>query len=223
MEYLTLSGIDRTEEWSFVKERLEGSSFDSFGGGAVADYPFRSRFQHTTRVMMWAKRILADCPGVDLEILELAIIFHDVGYSKGVNKSHQEEGAKIFEEYCKMRQEDIWSNQDKLRTIAWMIRNHSRKEMLLNDEATPELTLLMEADMLDEEGAMRITWDAMATGFLGEGGFEETLKRTIRFWNPEYMPMVTPLATQYFREKQYCVEKYISQMKFDLGLEETLA
>lgn len=219
MEYLTLSGKDRSEEWNFVKTRLKESSFDSFGGGAVADYPFRSRFQHTTRVMMWAKRILEDCPQVDMELLEIAIIFHDVGYSKGVNKSHQEEGALIFTEYCRTHQGGIWDDESKQQEIAWLIRNHSKKNMLSNGEATPELTLLMEADMLDEEGAMRVTWDAMATGFLGEGGFEEALKRTMRFWNPEYMPMVTPLATQYFKEKQFCVEKYISQMKFDLGME----
>ena len=222
MDYIQLSGADCTREWAYVKQCLEGSSFDSFGGGKVADYPFRSRFQHTTRVMLWAQRILADCPQVDRRVLELAIIFHDVGYSKGVNKSHQEAGAQIFEEYCKLQKGDIWDDADRLRTIAWMIRNHSRKEMLSNGEATPELTLLMEADMLDEEGAMRITWDAMATGFLGEGGFEETLKRTIRFWDPEYMPMVTPLATDYFKEKQFCVEKYIAQMKFDLGLDRIL-
>ncbi|MBE5906083.1 MAG: HD domain-containing protein [Lachnospiraceae bacterium] len=220
MGFMTLSKENRSEEWNFVKETLEKSKFDSFGGGEVSDYPFRSRFQHTTRVMLWASRILCDCLEADYEMLELAIIFHDVGYSKGVNKSHQEEGAKIFEAYQQQKTGGIWDDKEKMQKIAWMIRNHSRKEMLVNGEATPELTLLMEADMLDEEGVLRIVWDAMATGYLGEGGFREALERTLRYWNPNYMPMVTPIATKFFREKQEAVRIYVEQMKYDLGINE---
>ncbi|SFQ24927.1 HD superfamily phosphodieaserase, includes HD domain of RNase Y [Lachnospiraceae bacterium XBB1006] len=218
MRILTLSNQDRSKEWEYVKEQLVTSGFDSFGGGTIANYPFRSRFLHTTRVMLWASRILGDCPQADPEMLELAIIFHDVGYSKGVNKSHQEESANLFEAYRKEKSGGIWDNASKMESIAWMIRNHSKKEMLRNGEATPELTLLMEADMLDEEGMLRIVWDAMATGYLGEGGFEETLKRTIHYWNPDYMPMVTPLAARHFEEKQKAVKTYIEQMKYDLGI-----
>ena len=222
MQYPTLGVHNWDEEWDFVKRRLEENGFDTFGGGCIAAYPFRSRFQHTMRVMNWAKRILLDRPKVDLEVLELAIIFHDVGYCMGDNTHHQKNSATIFHEYREHKKdaEGIWLDDRKLDFIEWLIENHSMKGMLATGEAPDELVMLMEADVLDEEGAMRIAWDNMAAGVCGAKSFAESLERTEKYWGPDYMPMITPLAKNFFEKKQAFVKEYIWQMKFDLGLVE---
>ncbi len=221
MQYPTIENRDWKNEWKFVRERLESSGFDNFGGGTVTAYPFRSRFMHTTRVMEWAKRIREDCPKADTEMLELAVIFHDVGYSLGNNREHQKNSAMIFHQYAEDNRGrgGIWNDEKRLEKVEWIIGNHSRKEWLGAEDAPEELTILMEADMLDEEGAMRITWDNMGAAIAGAESFNDALARTLKYWNESYMPMVTPLATQFFKRKQQFVADYIGQMKFDLGIE----
>ncbi len=70
---------------------------------------------------------------------------------------------------------------------------------------------------MDEEGAMRIAWDNMAAGVKGATSFKDALIRTEKFFNPEYNPMITPLARDIFQEKQEFVQEYIRRLKEDLG------
>ena len=58
--------------------------------------PFRNRFDHTKRVLKWAKRI-HEIEGGDIEIITLAVIFHDTGWSEKVD--HAQIGAEQAEKY----------------------------------------------------------------------------------------------------------------------------
>ena len=62
---------------------------------------FRNRFEHTKRVLGWAKRIADDLPNVDEEVLLTSAIFHDVGYASG-KEDHAINSANIFLEYAKI-------------------------------------------------------------------------------------------------------------------------
>lgn len=235
MNHQTVSGLKWENEWSYVEKKLKESGCDNFGGGkAFSHYPFRSRFLHIRRVMKWAERIRPDFPQIDQEALELAIIFHDVGYSLGDNKHHQENSRRLFHEYreekcravkeekCRMVKEEesesIWQNEQRLDLVEYLIENHSKKELLAAPDLVPELMLLIEADALDEEGAMRIAWDCMAEGMNGAASFQAALSHTEKFWNPEYEPMVTPRARQFWKEKQELVRSYVRQMIRDLEM-----
>lgn len=200
------------KEWAFVKKTLKESGQDDFGGGKQSRYPFRSRFEHTRRVYKWVHRLLDDATIEDVEVLELAAIFHDVGYSKGINKGHGLESAKIFEEYAR---KNLKLSDERIEKVKYLVSNHSNKEMLL-PKTCPELIILMEADVMDEEGAMRIAWDCLAAGLGGAKSFQEALKRTIDHFNPEFNPMITPIAIRAFEEKQNFVKEYIKRMKDDL-------
>ena len=241
MKHQTTNVLKWENEWTYVEKKLKESGCDSFGGGnAFSQYPFRSRFLHVRRVMKWAKRILSDFPKIDLDALELAIIFHDVGYSLGDNKKHQENSRMLFHEYrqekcrtCEHNEAEnasmqgfaakIWKDPKRLDLVEYLIENHSRKELLGEPDQVPELVLLMEADVLDEEGAMRIAWDCMAEGMGGGSSFQDALFHTRKFWNPGYDPMVTPKAKQLWAEKQKLVRAYIAQMELDLEMADDLS
>lgn len=216
---------DWADEWSFVRERLLSSGYDNFTGGeARKSYPFRSRYQHTKRVMAWMKRIISDRPQVDREMMELAIIFHDIGYCIGENKKHCIHSEEIFREYASARSNDelahsIYRDKDKIERIAYLIRMHSDKFRLGKEQLDDDILILMEADLLDEEGAMRIAWDGMAEGMAGGESFDALLYRHKKFWNPDYNPMVTPLAREYFSRKQALMREYLGQLSFDLEVE----
>ena len=191
------------KEWAYVEKLLKESGYDDLSGGKRSKYPFRSRYAHTRRVMMWLRRMMDDVGNVDVKAMEVAVIFHDVGYAKGVNHEHANFSAEIFHEYSVAN--DYLS--EKREFIEYLIRNHSNKA-LLKRGTEEELILLMEADIIDEEGAMRIAWDNMAAGIEDARSFAEALKRTEKYFNPEYNPMVTPLARDLFQEKQNFVKEY---------------
>lgn len=210
------------DEWLYVKEKLLGSGYDTFTGGAAKkSYPFRSRYEHTKRVMKWMKRIISDRPSVDRELLELAVIFHDVGYCMGENKAHCIHSEAIFRQYAKQQAEccdgkPIYKDTAKVEMIADLVRNHTAKEKIGSDSISDEMLILMEADLLDEEGAMRIAWDGMAQGMAGGESFKALLDWHRKFWKPDYNPMVTELAKEYFAKKQRLMAEYLSELEFDL-------
>lgn len=236
MKHQTTNILKWENEWAYVEKELKESGCDSFGGGqAFSQYPFRSRFLHIRRVMKWAERLLPDFPKIDRDVLELAIIFHDVGYSLGDNKAHQENSRRLFHAYrekkCRSQRSSekeersteegepaIWQDPQRLDLVEYLIENHSKKELLGAPDLVPELVLMMEADVLDEEGAMRIAWDCMAEGMNGGSSFQDALFHTQKFWNPGYDPMVTPRAKKFWEEKQKLVRAYVTQMALDLEM-----
>jgi uncharacterized protein len=202
--------------FNFVEQKLiEGNGIKS-----TRPYQtFRNRFEHTKRVYGWAKRIIDDLPNVNHEVLLTSAIFHDVGYSCGKD-NHAEESAKIFLEYAL----DQGFDQDFINQVYYCILNHSHKRFLWDDSSTPELILLLEADLLDEEGAMAISWDLMTVGEMMPTDFKEgydmLMKYSIRILSQDMM--VTPKAKAYWEEKKDLVRKFLSAIKYDLFIDENI-
>ncbi len=202
--------------FNFVEQKLiEGNGIKS-----TRPYQtFRNRFEHTKRVYGWAKRIIDDLPNVNHEVLLTSAIFHDVGYSCGKD-NHAEESAKIFLEYAL----DQGFDQEFINQVYYCILNHSHKRFLWDDSSTPELILLLEADLLDEEGAMAISWDLMTVGEMMPTDFKEgydmLMKYSIRILSQDMM--VTPKAKAYWEEKKDLVRKFLSAIKYDLFIDENI-
>ncbi len=200
----------------FVEKRL----IDGNGIKSTRPYQtFRNRFEHTKRVYGWAKRIMDDLPNVNHEVLLTSAIFHDVGYSCGKD-NHAEASANIFLEYAKEHE----FNQEFIDQVYYCIINHSHKRFLWDESSTPELILLLEADLLDEEGAMAISWDLMTTGEMLPDDFMDGYKMlntySIRILSQDMM--VTPKARSYWDEKKELVRKFLSAMKQDLFVDEDI-
>ena len=192
------------------------------GNGIKSTRPyqtFRNRFEHTKRVFGWAKRIIDDLPNVNHEILLTSAIFHDVGYSCG-KENHAENSARIFLEYASEHNFE----KEFIDQVYYCILNHSHKRFLWDDSSTPELILLLEADLLDEEGAMAISWDLMTVGEMMPTDFKEGYdmlnKYSIRILSQDMM--VTPKAKNYWEEKKNLVRKFLSAIKQDLFIDEEI-
>ena len=196
----------------YVEETLKDAGRDQ-----GRRHPFRSRARHTRRVLKWAKRLCEGRNDVDKEVLFLAVIFHDIGRANDDLTEHQKVSETMFREFAIKNNID----NDMIEQVAACINIHSNKEKLENPESLSiEQILLMEADLLDEEGALAICWDGMACGYEGKMSYEEALHRTILEYSTKQgkNPMVTELAKKYWAEKLVYVEEYIERLQFDLEI-----
>lgn len=176
-------------------------------------HPFRSRYHHTIRVLHWCFRLAEEEKDIDRQALYVAAIFHDSGYTDRDNETHAQRSAQVFLEYAKAQ------NMEKkfMEKVADMIGKHSDKILLRSSETSRELVLLMEADLLDEEGAMGIVWDCMTLGNAHTNSYGNAYYHIMESSNkPEPNPMVTPKAIQYWEEKKKIAAEFAEELKKDL-------
>ena len=211
--------IGREEIRESYERYLEyvGNTLKEAGRDQGRRHSFRSRTLHTRRVLRWAKRLCEGRIDVDTEVLFLAVIFHDIGYVSESLDGHQYVSEKMFREFAGIHHFD----SGLVDQVCACISIHSDKEKLeCPDNLTIEQILLMEADLLDEEGALAICWDGMACGYEGKSTYEACLERT----KSEFAlkrgpnPMVTDLAKKYWNDKMEYVEDYIRRLELDLEM-----
>ena len=196
----------------FVKEKLEATD------GIASKNPlhnFRNRYYHSKRVYEWCKRIHTDLE-CDLEVLYTAAIFHDVGRGS-LKENHAHVGALIFKEYAKNHN----FSEEFTNRVYDLIEHHSDKNQIKDKNSSNELILLLEADLLDEEGALGIVWDLMALGKMENKDYYdamEALKHAKHILKQDYM--VTPKAKEIWEHKKELVRVFIDDLAKDLFLEE---
>lgn len=184
-------------------------------------YPFRDRPQHMYRCYCWAERILRTRPDADAELTLVATLFHDVGVIRStpeqLKAGHDELGGPIVREYLL---EHGYAAEFADR-VAYLVAHHQQRE-LIQAEGTPiEHVILMEADMLDERGALGIVWDAMAEGARNAPTYAATLERFKQrklYRRPERNPLHTEAARAFWAEKQRLHVQFIAALERDLGL-----
>ena len=181
------------------------------------EHGFRSRYTHTLRVLEWCKRIENDFDDVNKEILYTSAIFHDIGYSLG-KENHANSSVIFFEKYAK---ENNFPDSF-ISEVSKNISLHSNKGLLKDPSTSKELILLLEADLLDEEGCLGIVWDLLAKGALGASTYEDSLeevwKHSGHILTQDFM--VTPLAKKYWDEKKMFVRDFLNQFEKDLFMGE---
>jgi uncharacterized protein len=92
----------------------------------------------------------------------------------------------------------------------------------MKEKDTPiELILLMEADILDETGAMMIAWDCMSEGAQEGQSYKKTFERIFEksYKMTTENPMITKKAKMYWEKKQKLIREFIEQYRYDLGNE----
>lgn len=175
---------------------------------------FRSKYQHTMRVLGWSKRLAEGREDVDKNALYMAVIFHDIGYTEG-KEFHAERGAQLFNEYGIKVKMDI----SVIEKVKKLISLHSSKELLKEKNTPIELVILIEADLLDEEGALRMVWYSLDKGITGAKSYEDVYKHIVMGNNKRLVnPMVTKKAQYYWNEKQKLVETFTKQLRDDIML-----
>ncbi|MDE7213557.1 MAG: HD domain-containing protein [Anaeroplasmataceae bacterium] len=178
---------------------------------------FRNRFEHIKRVYGWTKRIMEGVEGCDEKIVLTAAIFHDCGYTNLSKEAHALLGANLFLGYAKEHNFD----EEFTNIIYTMILNHSNKELIKEKNTPIEMIVLLEADLIDEEGALGIVFDLLAEGFKCpdsyDSVFNEIMMHSAHILNQNYM--VTPIAKELWENKKALIKEFIDDLKYDLFME----
>ncbi|ERI95027.1 hypothetical protein HMPREF1982_00513 [Clostridiales bacterium oral taxon 876 str. F0540] len=142
------------------------------------------------------------------------MIFHDIGCSEG-KEFHAERSAKIFYEYGLKMNLDL----KFIERVKDLISLHSSKGLLKKKDTPIELIILMEADLLDEEGALRIVWYSLDKGITGAESYLDVYKHIVMGSNKRLInPMVTEKAQYYWNEKHKIVEEFTRQLEDDIAV-----
>ena len=178
--------------------------------GRPPNYPFRDRFEHTMRVYRWAIKLQAKIGG-DLEIITLAALLHDVGWED--DREHGEVSAEIAVEYL----DSIDYEPKKIGRIGEIIRIHNEKDT--QDELSTECQVVMDADLLDEVGAISVLWDAMATACEDEASYKKAYYRIKKYYQgnmPKIRRCKTDVARQEYHRRMKVLEEYLFQLEKEL-------
>lgn len=172
---------------------------------------FRDRWDHTQRVLAWAKRIYKE-EGGDWQIIELAVLLHDCGYE--VNRPHADVSAEKAKEFFEGHP------YDKSEAVIELIQNHSRKEDQ-DLSLSLELKILMDADTLDEKGALAILLDAASEGMENpNASYEDIYGRILRYFpevRREERRMKTETGRLVFQRKIRWMETCMVAIREELG------
>ncbi len=207
--------MDYDHMLEYVKDTLYSSGNDK----PNREYQhFRSRFSHTKRVLSWCERLRRAYDGpVNECVLYVSAIFHDVGYAVADDENavpHAQASAELFREYCKTH--DV----SYIPIISENISLHSDKSLLKQADTPIELILLMEADLLDETGALSILFDCLSSGERHsdsyEAAYEHICKYSCRSFDDD--PMVTPEAIRIWEGKKKLVRAFVHSLETDLNI-----
>ena len=206
---------------SFVKRTLEDRETEGKGGVGTHKLEFGySRYEHTKRVLGWAKRLYdatSDKSGLLYEDLMIATIFHDIGRSTADDsgESHAKAGVPITRNW-------LLSNgysPERTEYIAGLVGAHSDKWRMSDPEIDRNLLMLMEADLLDDMGLLGIVMDTMIVRARKEGAnFFDCYNHIERFTHPMQhdCPVVTPEARAFWEEKTELTDQFVTQYRRDI-------
>lgn len=195
--------IEKTKE--FVKQSIEDSN--------RPNYPFRSRYRHTLRVMMWACRLQEELGG-DLEVLKYSSLLHDCDYNGVENHAITSyRKAKTFLDSFDLDQEF----KDK---VLEGVRYHNERDV---DGLCKETYMLMDADELDEVGALCIIWDTLAEQHEMDTVSYSSVVKRIEKYIPRFYENIERLHFNYskavYLRKLKFQEQFIEEALEELGNE----
>jgi len=213
---------DYDEMYTYVKARMADNDIEAT---SITRFPFRRRSEHTWRVYKWAECLLSQ-PGLpaapERDALLTAALFHDVGYAimekMSAHNEHARYSAQIFDQYVVDKK--FIAEQHPL--ISFLIRHHSQKVRMRQLETPIELVLLMEADLMDETGAMSMVWDCLNVGSREDPSYRKAYEH-LREYSGAFLkknPMVTPLAREIWTRKQDLIRLFIDALAGDLWIDQ---
>jgi len=193
-------------------------SHDPIGTHLVYRYPFRKRFEHCQRCAMWAARI-AQAEGVDVELVKISSLFHDIGKAVSAEEGHGDIGATICDEYLA----SIGYDESRRSRIVYIVRNHNRHSQ---PAASREEEVVRDADLLDEVGAITILWDTMACAGGKDPSYNKARDKIasglarLKAELPGHLYTLTARRT--VEDRISFVENFLKNLDYELGLRESV-
>ena len=195
--------MDYSEVIEFVKKTTsENAKKDA--------YPFRNVYEHTMRVYRWAIRLQTKLGG-DLDVIVLAALLHDIGWEEG--RPHSEVSAEIAIEYL----DSIGVAPELITKVGEIILMHSDKDT--ERDLSIEAKIVMDADLLDEIGALGIMRDCMETAVEDEASYKRAYYKIKDFYRtnkPKIKRCKTETARAEYVKRMQLIESYIYQIEKEL-------
>ena len=173
-------------------------------------YPFRNPFEHIMRVYRWAIRLQAKLGG-NLDVIVLSALLHDIGWDE--NRPHEEVSAELAVEYL----DSIEIDPETIKKVGEIILLHNDKDS--EKELSLECKIVMDADLLDEVGALGIMWDCMATALDDEASYKRAyyrIKEYYRINKPKIRRCKTDAGRAEYTKRMQAIEAYIYQLEKEL-------
>ena len=204
---------------SFVESVLAETPTEGGSGMPKADFGY-SRFEHTKRVLGWARRLYDATPdktGLRYEDLMAATIFHDVGraVSARTGGDHAKAGVPIARDWL------LSNGYDPARAeyIAGLVGAHSEKHRMQDPEIDRNLLMLMEADLLDDMGLLGIVMDTLIVrAWNAEATFFDCYNHYETYTHPMQhdCPLVTPEAKALWAAKTESTDRFVDEFRKDI-------
>ena len=178
--------------------------------GRPSNYPFRSRFEHTMRVYRWAIKLQSKLGG-DLDVIVLAALLHDIGWDHA--RPHGEEGAELAVE----NMDSIGIDPETIRRVGEIIMIHEDKDS--DVDLSLECKIVMDADLLDEVGAISVLWDSMATACEDEASYKKAYYRIKNYYRnnkPKIRRCKTDAARAEYTKRMQLLDSFIFQLEKEL-------
>lgn len=204
----------------FVKESLRTEETEDIGAKSRIHY---SRYEHSLHVIAWAKRlydIAVTDPDTAKQLkydeLMIATIFHDVGRCVSDGTPHAHAGTPIVRDYLLKH----GYPEEKTEYICMLVNDHSDKWRMRDADIDRNLLMLMEADLLDDMGALGIVMDCMITEKRKpDAGFYDCYNHIKRYTlrQQQNNPMVTPEGIALWDEKTKLAEAFTKALEADIA------
>ena len=188
---------------------------DSIATKLPVRYPFRRLAGHCYRTYRWAQRI-QECEGGDLEIVEIAALFHDIGKCLDcTSDGHARAGAEVCGQYLMSQGYD----DEKTSRIVYVVRNHVHS--VGGVPLSLEAHIVRDADLLDEVGALTVLWDAMAAGAERLQSYTIAYERIrmaySRLRARGLGSLETETGRQFYKERIDFLDQFLSELEYELG------
>ncbi len=151
---------------------------------------------HIYRVWKNAKHIAQEEGSVDIFVVELGALLHDIADSK-FNNGDEEVGPKVARDLLVSLEVD----ENVINHVENIVRHISFKGSIEGQRWTsPELSVVQDADRIDALGAIGIARTFSYGGHKGRGLYDPNIKPNLQMTKEEYKNSDTP-SLNHFYEK----------------------
>lgn len=198
---------------SYVRDFLKRN--DEYATDLPERLMFRKKFDHVMRVYKWAQRLLEKEKG-NAGVVYTAAIFHDIGKSLNKAVPHAVTSAKMCYDYLKANNYD----EAFIARVVSAVSNHSSKKAIDLDMPIED-KILIDADILDETGALCVLWDSMSIAIEPFPSYEEVYNRNLESYS-ELIKNKKLFRTNYgsklYAERLDFFKLYLKNLEYELGL-----